>query len=158
VISYDLAEKSLGPDEDKEFELKLPNVELFFSNSSEVKERADGYGKQTGYLWTRLPRETVKTLRQMNENGGVGAASLTVVNKFANILDKLSPKTAKKLREHYAAQLDQLGIRKQVAISKSNPAESLMRTKAQMGQDSIIYSDVSPGDFAADLPPIDKKQ
>jgi glycerophosphoryl diester phosphodiesterase len=157
VISYDLAEKSLGPDEDKEFAFKLPNVELFFSNSSEVKERADGYGKQTGYLWTRLPRETVKTLRQMNENGGVGAASLTVVNKFANILDKFSPKTAKKLREHYAAQLDQLGIRKQVAISKSNPAESLMRTKAQMGQDSIIYSDVSPGDFAAELPKIDKE-
>jgi len=157
VISYDLAEKSLGPDEDKEFALKLPNVELFFSNSSEIKERADGYGKQTGYLWTRLPKETVATLRKMNETGGVGAASLTVVNKFANILDKFSPKTAKKLREHYAAQLDQLGIRKQVAISKSNPAESLMRTKEQMGQDSIIYSDVSPGDFAAELPKIDKE-
>ena len=157
VISYDLAEKSEGPDEDKEFAVKLPNIELFFSNSSEVKERADGYGKQTGYLWTRLPRETVQTLRKMNEKGGVGAASLTVVNKFANILDKISPKTAKKLREHYAAQLDKLGIRKQVAIAKSNPAESLLRTKAQMGQDSIIYSDVSPGDFAADLPKIDEE-
>lgn len=156
VISYDLAEKSLGPDEDKEFAVKLPNVELFFSNSSEVKERADGYGKQTGYLWTRLPKETIATLRKMNENGQIGAASLTVVNKFANILDKISPKTAKKLREHYAAQLDQLGIRKQVAIAKSNPAESLLRTKEQMGQDAIIYSDVSPGDFAAELPKIDK--
>lgn len=157
VISYDLAEKSEGPDEDKEFAVKLPNVELFFSNSSEIKDHADGYGKQTGYLWTRLPKETVQTLRKMNETGGVGAASLTVVNKFANILDKISPKTAKKLREHYAAQLDKLGIRKQVAIAKSNPAESLLRTKAQMGQDSIIYSDVSPGDFAADLPKIDKE-
>jgi glycerophosphoryl diester phosphodiesterase len=151
-------EKSEGPDGDKEFAVKLPNVELFFSNSSEVKERADGYGKQTGYLWTRLPRETVATLRGMNEKGGVGAASLTVVNKFANILEKLSPKTAKKLREHYAAQLDKLGIRKQVAISKSKPAESLLTTKEQMGQDAIIYSDVSPGDFAADLPKIDKKE
>ena len=157
VISYDLAEKSEGPDEDKEFAVKLPNVELFFSNSSEIKDHADGYGKQTGYLWTRLPKETVQTLRKMNETGGVGAASLTVVNKFANILDKISPKTAKKLREHYAAQLDKLGIRKQVAIAKSNPAESLLRTKAQMGHDSIIYSDVSPGDFAADLPKIDKE-
>ena len=157
VISYDLAEKSEGPDEDKEFAVKLPNVELFFSNSSEISDHADGYGKQTGYLWTRLPKETVQTLRKMNEEGGIGAASLTVVNKFANILDKISPKTAKKLREHYAAQLDQLGIRKQVAIAKSNPAESLLRTKAQMGQDSIIYSDVSPGDFAAELPKIDKE-
>ena len=158
VISYDLAEKSEGPDEDKEFAVKLPNVELFFSNSSEVKERADGYGKQTGYLWTRLPRETVATLRKMNESGGIGAASLTVVNKFANVLEKFSPKTAKKLREHYAAQLDKLGIRKQVAISKSKPAESLLTTKEQMGQDAIIYSDVSPGDFAADLPKVDKNK
>ena len=157
IISYDLAEKSEGLDEDKEFAVKLPNVELFFSNSSEIKDHADGYGKQTGYLWTRLPKETVQTLRKMNETGGIGAASLTVVNKFANILDKISPKTAKKLREHYAAQLDKLGIRKQVAIAKSNPKESLLRTKAQMGQDSIIYSDVSPGDFAADLPKIDEE-
>lgn len=157
VISYDLAEKSEGPDEDKEFAVKLPNVELFFSNSSEIKDHADGYGKQTGYLWTRLPKETIQTLRKMNEKGGIGAASLTVVNKFANILDKLSPKTAKKLREHYAAQLDKLGIRKQVAIAKSNPKESLLRTKEQMGQDSIIYSDVSPGEFAADLPKIDEE-
>lgn len=155
VISYDLAEKSMGVAEDKEFAVKIPGVELFFSNSTEIAERADGYGKQTGYLWTRLPKETVETLKNMNEKGGVGAASLTVVNKFANILDKLSPKTAKKLREHYATQLDELGIRKQVAISKSNPLESLLRTKEQMGQDSIIYSDVSPGDFAAKL---DKKQ
>ncbi len=152
VISYDLAEKSMGEAEDKEFAFKLPNVELFLSNSTEIAERADGYGKQTGYLWTRLPKETVQALKKMNENGGVGAASLTVVNKFANVLDKFSPKTAKTLREHYAAQLDKLGIRKQVAISKSNPMESLLRTKEQMGQDSIIYSDTSPGDWAANLP------
>lgn len=152
VISYKLAEKTLGPAEDKEFAVKLPNVELFFSNSTEIAERADGYGKQTGYLWTRLPKETIEALRKMNEDGKVGAASLTVVNKFANVLEKISPKTAQKLREHYAAELDKLGVKKQVAISKSNPAESLKRTKEQMGQDSIIYSDTSPGDFAADLP------
>ena len=157
VISYDLAEKSLGEDQQKEFAFKLPNVELFFSNSSEIAERPDGYGKQTGYLWTRLPKETVATLRGMNESDGVGAASLTVVNKFANILDKVAPKTAKKLREHYAAQLDRLGIRKQVAIAKKNPAESLKRTKAQMGDDAIIYAnDDAPGDWAAKLPTKDK--
>jgi len=156
VISYDLAEKSQGEDQQKEFAFKLPNVELFFSNSSEIAERPDGYGKQTGYLWTRLPKETVATLRGMNESGGVGAASLTVVNKFANILDKLSPKMAKKLREHYAAQLDQLGIRKQVAIAKKKPLESLVRTKEQMGQDAIIYADVDPGNWAAELPTKDK--
>lgn len=152
VISYDLAEKSMGLPENRELGLKVPNVELFFSNSTEIVERADGYGKQTGYLWTRLPKETVETLRKMNESGGAGAASLTLVNKFANILDKISPKTARALREHYATQLDKLGIKKQVAISNTDPAESLMKTKEQMGQDSIIYSDVSPGDWAADLP------
>lgn len=151
IISYKLAEKTLGPAGGKEFAVKLPNVELFFSNSTEIAERADGYGKQTGYLWTRLPKETIEMLRKMNENGKTGAASLTVVNKFANVLEKISPKTAQKLREHYAAELDKLGVKKQVAISKSNPTESLKRTKEQMGQDSIIYSDVSPGDFAAEL-------
>lgn len=152
VISYDLAEKSLGPEKTREFAVKLPGVELFFSNSTIVTDHADGYGKQTGYLWTRLPKETIDTLRKMNEDGKVGAASLTVVNKFANILDKLSPKTAEKLRRHYAEQLDKLGIKKQVAISKSHPRENLLRTKEQMGQDSIIYSDTSPGDWAVDLP------
>ena len=157
VISYNIAEKSLGESEDKEFAVKIPGVELFFSNSTDVKDHADGYGKQTGYLWTRLPKETVNTLKVMNESGQVGAASLTVVNKFANILDKLSPKTAEKLRRHYAEQLDKMGIRKQVAISKSNPRESLLRTKEQMGKDSIIYSDTGPGDWSVDLPPQDEK-
>ena len=158
IISYNIAEKSLGEPADKEFAVKIPGVELFFSNSTDVKDHADGYGKQTGYLWTRLPKETVSTLRKMNEEGKIGAASLTVVNKFANVLDKLSPKTAEKLRRHYAEQLDKMGIRKQVAIAKNNPKESLIRTKEQMGQDSIIYSDTSPGDWAADLPPIDKEE
>lgn len=157
VISYDIAEKSLGEANDQEFAVKIPGVELFFSNSTEVKDHADGYGKQTGYLWTRLPKETVNTLRTMNETGQVGAASLTVVNKFANILDKLSPKTAENLRRHYAEQLDKMGIRKQVAISKSNPRESLLRTKEQMGQDAIIYSDTGPGDWSVDLPPQGEK-
>ena len=153
VISYDLAKKTLGEDSNKEFVVKIPGVELFFSNSSEIKEHNDGYGKQTGYLWTRLPKETVSALKKLNENGKIGAASLTIVNKFANILDRISPKTAKALREHYAGQLDELGLRKQVAISKTDPLESLLRTKAQMGQDSIIYSDTSPGNWAVDLPP-----
>ena len=153
VISYDLAANSTAPARDQEFAFKLPGVELFFSNSTEIKDHADGYGKQTGYLWTRLPKETIDTLKKMNQDGKIGAASLTVVNKFANLLDKLSPRTAEKLRRHYAEQLDQLGIRKQVAISKKNPRENLLKTKAQMGQDSIIYSDTSPGDWATDLPP-----
>lgn len=76
---------------------------------------------------------------------------------LANILDKLSPKTAEKLRRHYAEQLDKMGIRKQVAISKSNPRESLLRTKERMGKDSIIYSDTGPGDWSVDLPPQDEK-
>ena len=152
VISYDLAKKSLSNDaQEKEFAVKLPNVELFFSNSTEIHDHADGYGKQTGYLWTRLPKETVDALSALNKDGKTGAASLTVVNKFANVLDKLSPKTAESLRHHYAEQLDSLGIRKQVAISKKNPLESLKRTKAQMGEDAIIYSDTSPGDWAAEL-------
>lgn len=153
IISYDIAEKSLGSANDKEFAVKIPGVELFFSNSTDIKDHADGYGKQTGYLWTRLPKETVQTLQKMNENGKVGAASLTVVNKFANVLEKVSPKTAEAIRRHYAGQLDQMGLRKQVAISKNNPRDSLLKTKEQMGQDSIIYSDTSPGNWAVDLPP-----
>ena len=148
-----LADKSLKDDEkDQEFAMKAPNLELFFSNSAEIAERADGYGKQTGYLWTRLPKETVETLAKLNKNGNSGAASLTLVNKFANILDKFSPKTAQKIREHYAEQLDRLGIKKQVAISKNNPAENLQKTVAQMGKDTILYSDTSPGEWAVDLP------
>ena len=152
VISYDIAEKSLDetPSE-REFAVKAPNLELFFSNSTEVVERPDGYGKQTGFLWTRLPRETVDTLAAMNKNGKAGAASLTLVNMFANVLDKLSPRTAKKVREHYAAELDKLGLQKQVAISKKNPAENLAKTREQMGENTIFYSDKSPGDWAADL-------
>ena len=38
------------------------------------------------------------------------------------------------------------------ANGKSHPRENLLRTKEQMGQDSIIYSDTSPGDWAVDLP------
>ena len=91
IISYDIANKSSEDAEPaaEEHAIKVPNVELFFSNATEIVERADGYGKQTGYLWTRLPRETVATLRQMNEKGSVGAASLAVVNMFANALEKL---------------------------------------------------------------------
>lgn len=153
IISYNLADKSLkGDEKDQEFAMKAPNLELFFSNSAEIAERADGYGKQTGYLWTRLPKETVATLAELNKNGNSGAASLTLVNKFANILDKFSPKTAQKIREHYAEQLDRLGIKKQVAISKKNPAENLQKTVSQMGKDTILYSDTSPGEWAVDLP------
>ncbi|MBR2994491.1 hypothetical protein IKF32_01055 [Candidatus Saccharibacteria bacterium] len=153
IISYELADKSLDDGEkDREFAMKAPNLELFFSNSAEIAERADGYGKQTGYLWTRLPKETVATLAELNKNGNTGAASLTLVNKFANILDKFSPKTAQKIREHYAEQLDRLGIKKQVAISRKNPAENLQKTVSQMGKNTILYSDTSPGEWAIDLP------
>lgn len=153
IISYDIAEKSLEETpSDREFAVKAPNLELFFSNSTEITERPDGYGKQTGYLWTRLPRETVDTLARMNTEGRVGAASLTLVNMFANVLDKLSPRAAKKVREHYAAELDKLGLQKQVAIAKKNPGENLMKTREQMGENTVFYSDKSPGDWAADLP------
>ena len=48
---------------------------MFFSNSTEVVERQDGYGKQTGYLWTRLPKETVDTLVKLNQGGKTGSAT-----------------------------------------------------------------------------------
>ena len=153
IISYDIAGKSLEETpSDREFAVKAPNLELFFSNSTEITDRPDGYGKQTGYLWTRLPKETVDTLAGMNRGGRIGAASLTLVNMFANVLDKLGPRAAKKIREHYAGELDRLGLQKQVAISKKNPAENLMKTREQMGENTVFYSDKSPGDWAGDLP------
>ena len=158
IISYDIAQKTLdGGKNEKEFALKVPNVELFLSNSSEVKDHVDGYGKQTGYLWTRLPKNTMEILAGLSKNGNVGAASLTLVNKFANILDKLSPKTAQKLREHYATELDRMGLQKQVAIDKRNPIENIDTVLNQMGENIIFYSDVNPGEYAGDLAPRDKR-
>jgi glycerophosphoryl diester phosphodiesterase len=154
IISYDLAKKSEGPNEDKEFAVKIPGVELFFSNSSEVRDHADGYGKQTGYMWTRLPKETIQTLRRMREEGKTGAASLTLVNMFANVLEKVSPKTAEKIRRHYAGQLEQLGVQVQVAISSRNPVTNIQELEEQMPQPGkVYYSNRSPGDYSANLPP-----
>ncbi len=152
IISYGIAEKTLGLESNQEIPVKIPGVELFLSNATEITDRDDGYGKQTGYLWARLPKETVETLRKLNETGGFGAASLTVVNKFASVLDMFNPKAAEKLRRAYAKKLDKLGLKKQVAIPKNNPIAGLNKIRGQVGNDSIIYSNISPGDFAADLP------
>ena len=153
IISYDIANKSLNESPaNREIPFKIPNVELFLSNSTEIVERADGYGKQTGYLWMRLPRETVETLAQMNDGENVGAASLAVVNMFANVLEKLSPKTAQKVREHYAGQLDQMGLTPQIRVSKKNSAENLLKVNQEIGRDTVAYADMSPGDWAANLP------
>ena len=153
VISCEI-EKSLDETEKggREFPLKLPNVELFVSSSTEAPKHNDGYGKQTGYLWMRLPKEAIKTLSKMNEEGGIGGASLTLVNKMANILETFSPKAASALRKKYADKVHGLGMRVQTAISKSKPVESVEETTKSMGEDTIFYSDTSPGDWAAELP------
>ena len=153
IISYDIAEKTLNaPEASKEFAFKLPNLELFFSNSTEITERQDGYGKQTGYLWARLPKETVKTLSKLNQDGQVGAASLAVVNMFANVLEKLSPKAAQAVRKRYAQQLEKMGLTPQIRVSKKDSAENLMKVNAAVGRDTVAYADTSPGDWAEALP------
>ena len=43
------------------------------------------------------------------------------------------------------------------SADSSDSRESLLRTKEQMGKDSIIYSDTGPGDWSVDLPPQDEK-
>ena len=152
VISYDLADRSKSEVSGKEIKVKLPNVELYLSNSSEITRRADGYGKQTGYLWMRLPKAVVKTLREMREKGSVGAASLTLVNKVAGVIEKPFPKAAKKMREHYADQLHGMGLDIQVAIPKHNPAKGYAKAKEQMGDKTIIYAnDDHIADWTMDL-------
>lgn len=152
VISYNLAERSAQDVSGKEIKVKLPNVELYLSDSSEVTRRADGYGKQTGYLWMRLPKAVVKTLREMRGKGSVGAASLTLVNKVAGLIEKPFPKAAKKMREHYADQLHGMGLDIQVAIPKHNPAKGYAKAKEQMGGKTIIYAnDDHIADWIMDL-------
>ena len=153
VISCEI-EKSLEDSDKGEHEIpfKLPNVELFISSSAKAPRHHDGYGKQTGYLWLRLPKEAIKTLSKMNEGGNIGAASLTLVNKMANVLEKFSPKAASALRKKYADKVHGLGMRVQTAISKSKPVESVKETTESMGDDTVFYSDASPGDWAGQLP------
>lgn len=143
VISYNLAENTNKEESGKEIGVKIPGVELYFSNATELTERPDGYGKQTGYLWTRLPKETVETLRESKDKTGVGAASLTVVNKFADILQIFSPRAAKKVREHYRNELEKLGLGIQAQISKKNMHESAGRILEQFGDNTILYANAS---------------
>ncbi|MCR5832393.1 MAG: hypothetical protein K6G36_00400 [Candidatus Saccharibacteria bacterium] len=143
VISYNLAENTNKEESGKEVGVKIPGVELYFSNATEFTERPDGYGKQTGYLWTRLPKETVETLRESKEKTGVGAASLTVVNKFADVLQIFSPRAAKKVREHYRKEVEKLGLNIQAQISKKNMHESASRILEQFGDDTILYTNAS---------------
>lgn len=153
VISCEI-EKSLDDNlkGGHEFPIKFPGMELFISSLVKEPKNNDGYGKQTGYLWMRLPKETVKTLAKMNEQGQIGGASLTIVNKMANVMGMFNPKAAQNLRKKYADKVHSMGIRVQTAISKSKPTESLVETREAMGKDTIFYSDVSPGDYAEYLP------
>lgn len=153
VISCNI-EKSLDTNEggEREFPIKIPGVELFISSLTKAPKHNDGYGKQTGYLWLRLPTDTVKTLSRMNANGKVGAASLTIVNKVANVLEMFNSEAASALRKKYAEKVHSLGMKVQAAISKKDPLGGMQKTMEAMGEDTIFYSDTSPGDFAADLP------
>lgn len=143
VISYNLAKNTNKEKSGKEFLVKIPGVELSFSNATEITERPDGYGKQTGYLWTRLPKETVETLRESRKKTGVGAASLTVVNKFANVLQIFSSRAAEAVRRHYRGELEKLGLNIQAQISSRNMDESARDVLKQMGKGTIIYANKS---------------
>lgn len=147
-------EKSLDNNDGKEheFPFKIPGVELFVSSLTKAPKHNDGYGKQTGYLWLRLPTDTVKTLSKMNADGKVGAASLTIVNKVANVMGMFNSEAAMALRKKYAEKVHGLGMKVQAAISKKDPLGGMQKTMEAMGEDTIFYSDTSPGDFAADLP------
>ncbi len=153
VISCNI-EKSLDANEggEHEFPIKIPGVELFISSLTKAPKHNDGYGKQTGYLWLKLPTNAVKTLSKMNADGKVGAASLTIVNKVANVLEMLNPEAAMALRKKYAEKVHGLGMKVQAAISKKDPLGGMKKTMEAMGDDTIFYSDTSPGEFAADLP------
>lgn len=159
IVSYDIAEKTAKPDsEGKEFAIKFPGMELFFSNATRITKHQDGHGKQTGYIWFRLPFDTARALAKMNkEPGKVGGASLTIVNKVANMIEPFNPKMADSMRKHYLAELKKLGITPQLAISKRKPVKSIEGIKKaaeEVGvRDIVFYSDVSPGDFALSLPP-----
>lgn len=143
VISYNLAENTNKEKSGREISLKIPGMELHFSNATEVTERPDGYGKQTGYLWTRLPKETVETLRESKDKTGLGAASLTVVNKFADVLQIFSPRAAEAVRRHYRGEVEKLGLDIQAQISKRNMEKSARDVLKQMGEGTIIYSNKS---------------
>lgn len=145
-------EKSLEAAKELEIPIKFPGMELIFSGLSKPPKHNDGYGKQTGYIWFRLPKGAVEILSKMNENGQLGGASLTIVNKMANVLEAVNPKQAHALREKYAEKVHKLGLRVQTSISKTKPVESTKETINAMGDDTIIYSDTGPGEWAANLP------
>ncbi len=145
-------EKSLENNKELEIPIKFPGMELFFSSLQKPPKHNDGYGKQTGYIWFKLPKSAVEILSKMNENGQLGGASLTIVNKMANILETINPKQAHILREKYAEKVHSLGLRVQTSISKTKPVESTKETIGAMGDDTIIYSDTGPGEWAANLP------
>ena len=143
VISYNLGENSKKEKSGKKFRFKIPGVELIFSNAKKIEQQPDGYGKQTGYLWSRLPEETVKILQESREKTGIGAASLTVVNKFADVLQIFSSRAAEAVRRHYRGEVEKLDLDIQAQISKKNMEKSARDVLHQMGEGTIIYSNKS---------------
>ncbi|MDR0591238.1 MAG: hypothetical protein LBG75_01610 [Candidatus Nomurabacteria bacterium] len=131
--------------------LKLPNIELLAASSSQVSQRADGYGKHTAYLYTRYPNKVVDIMREHHRNESGGAVFLTVVNIMAQLLDKFSTHQGKKLRQYYADQFDELGVAKGSGISRRDSLQSYKKVKSQFGADTVIYANDNPGQWAYEI-------
>lgn len=161
VFSHKISENTLRDDHStKEFRVAGPGWDITFSDSVEYHDdRHDGYGKQTGYLWARLPKETVDTLAEMNKNGVKGAVSLAVVYMYADVLKKVNPKAAEAVLERYAKHVNKLGLVSQTRAKNADDILQTDRINKRVGNDeSIIYMNKKVYEAGRDLAAHDQEE
>lgn len=154
IISHKISEKSLeeGP-VTKEFRVVGPGWDITFSDSTEYHEdRQDGYGKQTGYLWARLPKKTVAILSGLKKNGEQGAVSLAMVYMFADVLKKVNPEASEALLERYANHVKKLEVTSQVRAKTAEDILETERINKKVGNDrSVVYMNKKVYEAGKDL-------
>lgn len=154
IISHKISEKSLeeGP-ATKEFRVVGPGWDFTFSDSTEYHEdRQDGYGKQTGYLWARLPKNTVAILSGLQKNGQQGSISLAMVYMFADVLKKVNPEASDALLERYADHAKKLGVTSQIRAKNAEDILETERINKKVGNKrSVVYMNKKVYEAGRDL-------
>ena len=130
-----------------------PGWDFTFSDSTEYHEdRRDGYGKQTGYLWARLPKNTVAILSGLEKNGQQGSISLAMVYMFADVLKKVNPEASDALLERYADHAKKLGVTSQIRAKNAEDILETERINKKVGNGrSVVYMNKKVYEAGRDL-------
>ncbi|MEK7068802.1 MAG: hypothetical protein AAB947_00290 [Patescibacteria group bacterium] len=148
----------------------IPHMgEVVMSASEESVVRPDGYGTQTGYMLTSLPKDLLEVLqkqaRQPEKYGKFGGVvSLSAVTIFANALKTFgADQQAKDMVGFYSKILNKLGVNIMVTtwgqgaswipgLRHLQSMEQLAVFKETLGFDTIVYTK-APEDWAHLVPP-----